>query len=249
MPRLFVPTDNFEGDMIRITGDDARHISRALRMARGEHITVCDMKGYEHDCVLEDFDEDVCVTARILSSTRSENEPPYKVTLYQGSPKGDKLEYITQKAVELGVYEIVPFLSDRCVSRPDSKSSAKKAQRLTKIAKEAAKQCGRAILPEVTDFLSFGEMLRSASECELKLFLYEGDGTQPLPQILAEYEQRSGIPSSVAIVIGSEGGFSLEETRKAREADFVLAGLGKRILRTETASGCVLSCLMYRYEL
>lgn len=249
MPRFFVPTDNFDGDVITITGDDARHISRALRMAKGEHITVCDMKGTEHDCVLEEFSEDVCVTARIISSSKSENEPPYKVTLFQASPKGDKLEYITQKAVELGVYEIVPFVSDRCVSRPDPKSAKKKSERLTKIAKEAAKQCGRAILPEVTDYISFGEMLKSASSSELKLFLYEGDGTEPLPEILTEYKKTHGTPESVSIVIGSEGGFSLEETNKARECGFTLAGLGKRILRTETASGCVLSCLMYEYEL
>ena len=114
MPRFFVPTDNFDGDKVSITGDDARHIARALRMAKGEHITVCDMKGCEYDCILEEFIDDVCVTARILSSEKSENEPPYEVTLYQASPKGDKLEYITQKAVELGVYDIVPFVSDRC---------------------------------------------------------------------------------------------------------------------------------------
>ena len=249
MPRFFVPTDNFDSDIVRITGDDARHIARALRMAIGEHITVCDMKGYEHDCVLEHFEQDVCVSARILSSSKSENEPPYKITLYQGSPKGDKLEYITQKAVELGAYRIVPFISERCVSRPDAKSSAKKAQRLSKIAKEAAKQCGRAIQPEVDEYIGFSQMLKCAGASELKLFFYEGDGTMALPCVLDKYKKEHGIPESIAIVIGSEGGFSLEETRKAREAGFVLAGLGKRILRTETASGCVLSCLMYQYEL
>ena len=92
-------------------------------------------------------------------------------------------------------------------------------------------------------------MLKSASSSELKLFLYEGDGTEPLPEILTEYKKTHGTPESVSIVIGSEGGFSLEETNKARECGFTLAGLGKRILRTETASGCVLSCLMYEYEL
>lgn len=249
MPRFFVPTDNFDGDIVKITGDDARHIARALRMAKGEHITVCDMKGFEHDCVLEEFSDDVCVTARILSSEKSANEPPYRVTLYQASPKGDKLEYITQKAVELGVYDIIPFISDRCVSRPDEKSSAKKAERLTKIAKEAAKQCGRAYLPTVDGFCSFKQMLDRASECELRLFLYEGDGTVPLREVLCNYKSERGVPSSIAIVIGSEGGFSIEETRIAAERGFIMCGLGRRILRTETASGCVLSCLMYEYEM
>ena len=246
MPRFFVPTDNFELDTVRITGDDARHIARALRMAKGEHITVCDMKGYEHDCVLEQFEDDVCVVARIMSSVKSENEPPYRITLYQAAPKGDKLDYIVQKAVELGAHEIIPFISDRCVSRPDQKSAQKKAERLTKIAKEAAKQCGRATLPEVSDFCSFDRMLEDAEKCQLKLFLYEGDGTRSLPNVLRD---RAEGFDSVCIVIGSEGGFSIEETKKAEERGFVLCGLGKRILRTETASGCVLSCLMYEYEM
>jgi len=249
MPRFFVPTDNFDNDTVRITGEDARHIARALRMAKGEHITVCDMKGYEYDCVLEDFDADVCVSAVILKKTKSENEPPYTVTLYQASPKGDKLEYIVQKAVELGACNIVPFISDRCVSRPDEKSARKKAERLSKIAHEAAKQCGRAVLPAVDDYCSFERMLDAAEGAELKLFLYEGDGTEPLPEVLKTQKSESGIPSTVAVIIGSEGGFSLDETRRARERGFTLCGLGKRILRTETASGCVLSCLMYEFEL
>ncbi len=249
MPRFFVPTDNFDGDIVKITGDDARHVSRALRMAKGEHITVCDMKGIEHDCVLEDFEDDVCVTARILSSEKSANEPPYRITLYQASPKGDKLEYIVQKAVELGACEIVPFVSDRCVSRPDEKSAKKKAERLSKIAKEAAKQCGRAILPELGDYCSFDSMLEQGKRAELKLFLYEGDGTLPLCGVLRNISSEGKVPESVAVVIGSEGGFSLEETQRAAECGFILCGLGRRILRTETASGCVLSCLMYEFEM
>ena len=249
MPRFFVPTDNFDGDTVKITGDDARHISRALRMAKGERITVCDMKGVEHDCVLCDFFEDECVTAKIISSEKSQNEPPYCVFLYQGSPKGDKLEYIVQKSVELGVYGIIPFISDRCVSRPDEKSAQKKAERLSKIAKEAAKQCGRACLPEVREYLTYEKMLKCASEAELKLFFYEGEGTESLRDILCKAKNSGSLPRSISIVIGSEGGFSIEETKKAEAYGFVLCGLGKRILRTETASGCVLSCLMYEFEM
>ncbi len=249
MPRFFVPTDNFEENRVRITGEDARHISRALRMARGEQITVCDMRGYEHTCVLEAFEDDVCVIASIISSEKSENEPPYSVTLYQAMPKGDKIEYITQKAVELGAGRIVPFISERCISRPDQKSAQKKVERLSKIAAEAAKQCGRAVLPELCSFTSFEEICSHANDYDLKLFLYEGDGTISLNDVLKSYKTEHGMPHSIAIVIGSEGGFSLKETEKAKEAGFVLCGLGKRILRTETASGCVLSCLMYEYEI
>lgn len=248
MPRFFVPTDNFDNNTVRILGDDARHIARALRMARGEHIVVCDMKGYEHECVLVDFHDDREVICSIISSRKSENEPPYKITLFQASPKADKLDYITQKAVELGVCDIVPFISERCISRPDDKSAKKKVERLSKIAIEAAKQSGRGIMPGVSEFCSFTEMLNRASEYDAKLFLYEGDNTIPLPKVLSRFKD-NGIPESVAIIIGSEGGFSLSEVEMARERGFDLCGLGKRILRTETASGCVLSCLMYEFEL
>ncbi len=249
MPRFFVPTDNFDGNTVKITGDDAHHIARALRMAKGESITVCDMRGYEHTCVIEDFEDDACVTASIRSSKKSENEPPYSVTLYQAMPKGDKIEYITQKAVELGACRIVPFISERCISRPDEKSARKKTERLSKIAIEAAKQSGRALLPEVCDFISFEEMLSQAADYDMSLFLYEGDGTMPLPKCLKDHRAEKGIPKSIAIVIGSEGGFSQKETERAAAAGYALCGLGKRILRAETASGCVLSCLMYEFEI
>ncbi len=249
MPRFFVPTDNFDGDIVSIFGEDARHVSRSLRMAKGECITVCDMKGYEYECVLEEFIDDTEVRARILDKKKSENEPPYAICVYQGSPKGDKLEYIVQKAVELGAARIVPFLSERCISRPDKKSGEKKALRLSKIAHEAAKQSGRAVCVEVGDFCSFESALEAAKDCELKLFFYEGDGTEPLPSVLASYRKEHGTPANIAIFIGSEGGFSLSECERAKEYGFTLCGLGSRILRTETASGCVLSCLMYEFEL
>ncbi len=249
MPRFFVPTDNFDNNKVKITGDDARHIARALRMAKGESITVCDMHGYEHTCILDSFTDDTLVMASIVESKKSENEPPYKITLYQAVPKGDKIEYITQKSVELGVFRIVPFVSERCVSRPDEKSANKKVQRLSKIAAEAAKQCGRAVLPEFSSFTSFEGMLSDSKSCQLKLFLYEGDGTIPLNSVLREYRKGNAIPESIAIVIGSEGGFSQKESERAREFGFTLCGLGNRILRTETASGCVLSCIMYEYEI
>ena len=121
MPRFFVPSANFDGDTVRITGDDARHIARALRMAVGETVTVCDMHGTTHTCVLEKITDDGS-TARIVESVPSDTEPPYPITLYQAFPKGDKMDVIVQKAVESGACAIVPFLSELCVSRPDEKS-------------------------------------------------------------------------------------------------------------------------------
>ena len=246
MPRFFVPDAGFDADFVRITGDDARHIARALRMATGETVTVCDMHGTVHACVLEKI-TDEAVTARIVGRTPSDTEPPYPVTLYQAFPKGDKMDVIVQKAVECGACAVVPFLSARCVSRPDDKSMEKKLARWQRIALEAAKQCGRGTVPTVRAPLSFGEMLAAATDASLPLFCYEGDGTASLRTVLAAAD--TAHMRSVSLVVGSEGGFSEKEAADAADAGFRMCGLGRRILRCESASGFALACIAYAFEL
>lgn len=252
MPRFFVRRDAVLGGVIRITGEDAHHISRSLRMAVGEAVTVCDMQKTEYECVLERFEPDA-VYARILSERPSDTEPLFRATVYQALPKGDKLDSIIQKAVECGVSRLVPFESSRCVVRVKSEAEGKKTERRQRIAAEASKQSGRAMLPEVTPTVSFDEMLREAAQADLCLFCYEGDGTLPLgraiPEELLRQRISAGEAPTVSIVIGSEGGFSVEETERATAAGMTLCGLGKRILRTETAASFVLSCLVYALEL
>ena len=248
MPRFFVRREQIFENTVRILGEDARHISRSLRMAAGEHITVCDMQSVEYDCVLRSFGEGE-VVADILSSKESENEPPCYVRLFQALPKGDKLDTVIQKAVECGVGEIIPFESERCVVRMKPEAEEKKTQRRNRISAEAAKQCGRSLIPAVSDTVSFEKMLSLASESELCLFCYEGDGTLPLGRILSESFSSGNLPRSVSVIIGSEGGFSQAEVCKCVEKGMTLTGLGPRILRTETASGFVLSCLVCFFEL
>ena len=250
MPRFFVRQQQIENDIISIVGEDAHHISRSLRMAAGEHITVCDMQSNEYDCVLEEFLESE-VRARIISRSASENEPPCYIRLFQALPKGDKLDTVIQKAVECGVGEIIPFESERCVVRIKSDSEDKKHQRRNRISAEAAKQCGRSSVPSVARSVGFDEMLREAVSSELCLFCYEGEGTRPLGEILGEVigKDSSELPKSISIVIGSEGGFSLSEASRCAEAGMIMTGLGKRILRTETASGFVLACISCFTEL
>ena len=250
MPRFFVRQEQIDDGMITVVGEDAHHISRSLRMAAGEMITVCDMQGNEYDCVLERFG-DREVGARIVEGRRSENEPKCFVRLFQALPKGDKLDSVIQKAVECGVGEIIPFESERCVVRIKSDSEEKKYQRRNRIAEEAAKQCGRSVIPEVRMSVGFKEMLDLASESEVCLFCYEGDGTRPLGTLLREIsdEAEGRLPRSISIVIGSEGGFSIDEARLCEDNGMILTGLGKRILRTETASGFVLSCIVCFSEL
>ena len=148
MPRFFTPSENFDEGKVKITGDDARHIARALRMAVGDEITVADMQGREHLCKLTRIRDEEC-ECEILESREGRTESPLEITLYMGYPKGDKLEVVIQKAVELGASRIIPFESSRCVKRPKDDKIEKQTARLQRIAEEAAKQCGRARLPRV----------------------------------------------------------------------------------------------------
>ena len=247
MPRFFVRDDQISEGEILLTGSDAHHIARSLRMAVGDGVTVCDMRGREYDCTVVAFDEDRTVTARIDRMRESATEPPCRIHLYQALPKGDKLESVIQKAVECGVYEIVPFESERCVVRVKPEAEERKTERRGRIAAEAAKQCGRSLLPAVRPTVSFEEMLTLASESDLCLFCYEGEGTRPLGEILRRAGDLNG--KDISVVIGSEGGFSVTEAERAIGAGMCPAGLGKRILRTETAPIFVLSCLCMATEL
>lgn len=247
MPRFFLQRSNISDGYVTLTGDDALHISRSLRMRPGEAITVCDMQKRVYECVLEDFTADT-VRARIISESDSDTEPPYGLRLYQALPKSDKLDLIIQKAVESGASSIIPFGSSRCVVKAEPSKEGKRLERRRRIALEAAKQCGRGSIPEVREPMSFEQMLEDASDCALKLFFYEGDGAVPLRTLL-EGIPEGELPESIAVVIGSEGGFSLEEVERARTAGFMVCGLGKRILRCETAPGFALACIAYRFEL
>ncbi len=251
MPRFFIRQEQINGDTVTLTGDDAHHISRALRMAAGEHITVCDMQKYEYECELTDFLTDrVC--ARIVKTAHCDTEPPYHVHLYQALPKGDKLDQIIQKAVECGVSEITTFESERCIAKVRDGGEEKKLERRSRIALEAAKQCGRGVVPKVHATRSFAAAVSEAAQADLALFCYEGEGTQPLPVWINRWKKENSsfdVPPTVSIVIGSEGGFSLAEADTAISQRMLPTGLGKRILRTETASGFVLACLAYALEM
>lgn len=219
-----------------ITGTDAAHIAGPLRMRPGEPLTVCDGAGNDYSCVIERVDS-AEVLLRVLEKKRSESEPSLEAHLYQALAKGDKFELIVQKAVELGVREITPVLTARCVSRPDEKSMAKKVGRYQKIAAEAAKQSGRAVIPRVHPLLPLNQALSQMAEYELPLLFYEAGG-RPLRETVSPALRR------VALLVGSEGGFEPEEVDKAAACGVRIATLGPRILRCETAPLAALSVLM-----
>lgn len=252
MPRFFVQLDkiDLEHKTVQIDGEDAHHISRSLRMAKGERITVCDMQGREYDCVIRDFCDDSSVTAEIVSCADCSSEPPYKVTLYQGLPKGEKLDSIIQKSVECGVFAVRTFESSRCIAKEKADAGEKKLSRRKKIALEAAKQSGRGIVPEIFSTVSFKEAVAEAAKADIPLFCYEDERTLSLKEAV---RGRRDLPCdrelTVSVFVGSEGGFSPQEAEYAREQGMLTVGLGPRILRTETVPAFVLGCLAYELEM
>lgn len=245
MPRFFINKSQIDGNTLFIDGDDARHIARSLRMAVGDEITVCDGEGTEYTSSLTRIRDERC-DCEITEVRLSSAEPKARITLFMAYPKSDKLETVIQKAVELGAYEIVPFESSRCIKRPKADKAEERTLRLNRIAEEAAKQCGRAILPKVSIPLSYSQMISRAKESELAIFCYEGEGATSLKKIL---ETKSEVPESIAVIVGSEGGFSEKEAAEAKEAGMTVANLGPRILRCETAPDYCLSAISYRFEL
>lgn len=245
MPRFFVDNEKINDGIITIKGEDARHISYSLRMAAGDELTVCDENGREYVCELKRLDGE-SVFAEIKEERDGEGEMPISVHLFQAFPKGDKLELIIQKAVELGADSITPFESERCVKRPKADKIDKQLLRMKKIADEASKQCGRSRLSEIGSPLSYSEMLKKANECDLVLFCYEGCDTDSIRDVL---EKKGEKISSLAIIVGSEGGFSPSEAELAESLGCTPVTLGKRILRCETAPLYALSCVSFYYEL
>ena len=245
MARFFVNGSSFQENQVIISGTDAHHIARSLRMAEGDEVVVCNGDGEEFRCTLIRIRDDECI-CRIEEKQESGAESPVKVTLCMAYPKGDKLEVVTQKAVELGASEIIPFESSRCVKKPKPEKAEKENLRLTRIAEEAAKQCGRSRLVKIQPSLSFSEMLTSARSADAVLFCYEGDGARSLKDVLSSFDNNI---KSIAVIVGSEGGFSLSEAAAARDAGAYIVNLGPRILRCETAPSYVLSSISYRFEL
>ena len=243
MPRFFVDKGAVSHDTVIIKGDDARHIARSLRMAVGDAVTVCDGDGAEYSCSLTKIRDEEC-ECHILDTAEGKGEPPAEVTLFMAYPKGDKLEVVVQKAVELGATRIIPFESSRCIKRPSPEKSDKQTARLCKIAAEAAKQCGRSRLPTVLPPIRLSELLSLIPTFDLSLLCYEDEEKKTVKDAL-----EGALPRSISVIVGCEGGFSPEEASEAAKAGCLPISLGHRILRCETAPSFVLSVISYVFEL
>lgn len=241
MHRFFVDSSAIESDRIVITGDDAHHLSKVLRIREDEEIVVCDKAGTDYLCSVRSVSQNE-VEAWILKKESSVSEPPVRITLYQGIAKGDKLETVIQKCVELGAVKIVPVAMKRCVALIKDKDKAKKQERMQRIAFEAAKQCGRAIIPEVGEAVDFEKAIAEAKESfDLKLLPYEGEKENSIKTIL----RKNTNAKDICIFIGPEGGFDSSEISVALESGFEIVTLGPRILRTETAPLAAVSAVLY----
>ena len=241
IPRIYVGSDKITDGKAYIDGSDANHVLRVLRKNVGDTLHICDMHGNSYNAIIDEITRDG-LYAILGEPEKQDNEMPFKVTVYQCFPKGDKLDTVVQKAVELGASEIVAVMSERCVARPDAKAFAKRIERLKKISESAAAQCGRNIIPEIRGIIGYNEAIAEISQKDIGFICYEGDKTLPINRIL------NGEPETIGFLIGPEGGLSEKETAIANENGITLAGLGKRILRTETASGYVLSAISVLLE-
>lgn len=244
MHHFFADPAQIRDGVVTITGSDVNHMKNVLRMKPGEKAEISDGDGLRYLCVLETFSEEGAIL-RIEDVEADAVELSSKIYLFQGLPKSDKMELIIQKAVELGVYEVIPVVTKRAVVKLDEKKAAKKVQRWNSISEGAAKQSGRSMVPRVHEVMSFQEALRYADALDVRLIPYEKAKGMGATKTAVEALQAG---ASIGIFIGPEGGFEEAEILQAQEAGAIPISLGKRILRTETAGLAVLSILMYHLE-
>ncbi|MBQ8956758.1 MAG: 16S rRNA (uracil(1498)-N(3))-methyltransferase [Lachnospiraceae bacterium] len=245
MYHFFAEPSDISGHDINLRGDNYNHIKNVLRMKPGEVISVSDgNSGNEYRCHIEGFTDDA-VHCRLDFIKEAGTELPVRVYLFQSLPKGDKMELVIQKAVELGVTEVIPVASKRCVVKLDDKKAAAKVMRWNSIANAAAKQSMRQTVPEVREVMDFDEALSYAEKCDVKLIPYElAEDFSRTRQIISGLKPGC----SVAVFIGPEGGYAEEEIAGAQAKGVIPITLGRRILRTETAAMVVLSWLVYELE-
>lgn len=246
MPKFFDKSlqsaPNEIGEIV-VTGENARHISKSLRMCVGENLVMCDSAGRDFSCEIQSVQGEK-VVLKVLFTAPSESESSVFIRLFQGVPKGDKFAQVIQKCTEIGVSEFVPVLMVRSISRPDEKSAVKKQERWQKVASQAAQQSRRGIVPKVLGVTDF-ETAVNMTGSEPTILFYEGGG-EPLKKVLGKVKESSH--STVNIFIGPEGGFDPAEVDRLKQANAYVATLGARILRTETAPVVASANILYELE-
>ena len=242
MYNFFVENNQIQDNKIVIENKDAKHISQVLRMQKGEEIYVCDKQTEKRFLAkIESFEKEkvICMIIREIEST----ELNVKITLFQGLPKKDKMELIIQKAVELGVYNIVPVDMKNCIVK--LKDEDKKISRWQEISEAAAKQSKRNIIPKIEKMINVKNLREKIKDYDLCIVAYEDENKTTLKDVL----NRNKNVKNIALVIGPEGGIDKDEVKMLNENGAKTASLGKRILRTETAGISIISMITYEFEL
>jgi 16S rRNA (uracil1498-N3)-methyltransferase len=240
MTRFFLPRSKIDGRRGSLAGAELEHLRRVLRLRPGDHIIVFDDSGCEHEAVILTLN-DTQGEVEILRSYQAERESPLAVTLAVALTKGDKMDYVVEKATELGVKTIAPFVSRYTVPKLNDRKAVQRVERWQKIALSAAKQCGRASLPEVLPVCDFRDLISKPDATGLKLFFWEKEAEQTFKQLR---DREAGV-KSVLLVVGPEGGFTAEEAEMARARGYTTLHLGPRVLRAETAALTALSLVQY----
>lgn len=253
MQRYFVTAEQFEGtSAVRLTGEDAYHAVRVMRMKPGDKFIVSDGASVAAVASVRVADS-ALVQADVIELLPMDGEPRWSITIAQSLPKGDKMELVIQKGTEIGAYSFAPFESERMIVQYDRKKEAKRMERWSKIAKEAAEQSHRSRVPAVDPVRSWRELIAAIPAFDLALFCYEREGHSESGRGVKDAVQawKAGAAEQAAesprmlLIVGPEGGFTEREADEAEAAGAVIAGLGRRILRTETAGIVGLTCLLY----
>lgn len=246
MPKFFVRSKQVADNKIYIIGNDVNHIKNVLRAQIGETIEICNSDTTENFlCEIEKIEKEK-IECEILEKIKSNVESNIHVTIFQGLPKSDKMEYIIQKSVELGVYDITPVEMKRCVVKLNEKDKTKKIERWTKISEVAAKQSGRDIIPKLNDFSNIKEICNLAKDYDILLVAYEKEKENSLKNELKKIKENK--MQKIGVIIGPEGGLEKEDVQSLELNGAKIITLGKRILRTETVALNVLSNIMYELE-
>ncbi len=244
MHRFFVEPSQVEEEHIEITGSDVNHIHHVLRMSEGDTLHISDGEGQTYECAIESLTNNA-IRCKIQSTEKTGNELPVRISLFQGTPKQDKMEWIVQKCVELGVYDIHAVSMQRSIVRYDQKKESKKVTRWNAIAESAAKQSKRDYIPTVRGVLSWKDMLTELDSYDMVIVPYENErGMEGTRQLLRSVKPHQRI----AVIIGPEGGFDLSEIEALVEKQGHTISLGNRILRTETAGMVFLAMISYQIE-
>lgn len=245
MSVFYVKNEQINNQKAFIIGDDVKHIKDVLRYKIGDNLNICDQNGTKYITKIVSFTKeqiDLCIE-KICKDT---SEPKIKVTLFQGMPKADKLEFIIQKSTEIGINEIVPVITDRVIVRLDEKNVLKKLERWNKIALEASKQSGRQKVPEVKKPINIKNFIENISKYDILLLPYECEKEQTIKAVLKNLDKKC---ENIAILIGPEGGFSEDEIKMLNNENVKIVTLGPRILRTETAGIATLAMVLYELDM